>query len=62
MHVTTLHVVRGKGVRLQVPPRKFRKMVQFFRRKFILHKETNLQKNYIHILQNLYTHTMEMHT
>ena len=33
----------------------------FLRRRFILHKETNLQKkNYIPILQNLYTHTMEM--
>ena len=33
----------------------------FWRRRFILHKETNLQKkNYIPILQNLYTHTMEM--
>ena len=32
----------------------------FLRRIFILHKETNLQKNYIPILQNLYTHTMEM--
>ena len=32
----------------------------FLRRRFILHKETNLQKNYIPILQYLYTHTMEM--
>ena len=31
----------------------------FFLRRFILHKETNLQKNYIYTLQNLYSHTIK---
>ena len=32
----------------------------YFLRRYILHKETDQQKNYINTLQNLYTHTIEM--